>query len=304
MSTQRTPEPDSASLEQRFRSLKVWQRGSERAPNKPLLVLLALGALSRGQESLPFDEVEPKLRALLKEFGPTRRSVHPEYPFWRLQADKLWVVEADAPLTARAGNVDPTLASLRAVNARGAFPADVRLLLQERPDAIATVAAEVLEANFPETLHQDILDAVGLSVQTTVVTKRRRDPNFRGAVMVAYQYRCALCGLDLRVGSLTVGLEAAHIKWHQAAGPDSVDNGIAMCALHHKLFDFGAFTVDTGNRVLVSEQVNGSAQVEAVLLRHHGIEMAVPRRQDEHPNPAFLDWHLREVFKERALPAR
>jgi putative restriction endonuclease len=75
-----------------------------------------------------------------------------------------------------------------------------------------------------------------------------------------------------------------------------------MCSLHHKLFDFGAFTIDAGHRVLVSEQVNGSSQVEGVLLRHHGAGLLVPRRQEELPNPEFLNWHVREVFKERALP--
>ncbi|MFM0136953.1 hypothetical protein PQQ62_13040 [Caballeronia grimmiae] len=34
------------SILQRFYALKVWQRGDERAPHKPLLALLALGACS------------------------------------------------------------------------------------------------------------------------------------------------------------------------------------------------------------------------------------------------------------------
>ena len=38
----------------------------------------------------------------------------------------------------------------------------------------------------------------------------------------------------------TLGIEAAHIKWHQAGGPDTEDNGLALCTLHHKRFDRGA----------------------------------------------------------------
>ncbi len=287
---------------ERLRDLNVWQRGSERAPNKPLLVLLALGALSRGQASLSFEECEPKLRALLKEFGPTRKVQHPEYPFWRLQTDDIWVVTADAAATHWYSGAEPGVSALRAAHARGQFTPDVQRALLAQPGTIAQVASDVLEANFPETLHQDILDAVGFASTTTVVVPRRRDPNFRGAVLVAYQFRCALCGLDLRIGSLTVGLEAAHIKWHQARGPDTVSNGIALCSLHHKLFDFGAFTIGTNYHVLVSEQVNGSREVEGVLLRHHGGVLGVPRRTEEMPNPEFLDWHVREVFKQRALP--
>ena len=292
-----------ATILDRFAGLNVWQRGSERAPHKPLLILLALGALSRGQAMLTFEECEPKLRELLKEFGPPRKALHPEYPFWRLQNDELWLVESDTPLLAVQPTGDPTISALRAGHARGEFAPDIRKALLAKPGNIAAVAAEVLEASFPETLHQDILDAVGLTSETTVVSARRRDPNFRSSILVAYQYRCALCGLDLRIGSISVGLEAAHIKWHQARGPDTVDNGIALCTLHHKLFDFGAFTVDGGHRVRVSEQVNGSAQeVENVLLRQHGSVMSVPRRAEELPNPEFLQWHLKEVFKPRALP--
>lgn len=291
-----------ADILDRFQELSVWQRGSERAPHKPLLGLLALGALSRGEASLSFEQVEPKLAALLKEFGPTRKAYHPEYPFWRLQNDGLWVVTADEEMRSRTSNDDPPRSELRRAKAKGAFPEDVQRALLRQPAAIGAVAHQVLEQSFPETLHQDILDAVGLDDGIAAITRRRRDPNFRNAVLVAYQYRCAMCGLDLRVGTLTVGLEAAHIKWHQARGPDSVDNGIAFCALHHKLFDFGAFTVSDNHQVLVSEQVNGSSAVEDVLLRHHGREMAVPRRQEELPKPEFLRWHLTEVFKQRALP--
>lgn len=287
----------------RFQELNVWQRGAERAPHKPLLILLALGAFSRGEKVLSFAELEPKLAELLREFGPTRRSYHPEYPFWRLQKDGLWVVRTDRPLRLRQGNDDPPRTELRDANARGSFDADTMQDLLDRPEAIAEAAQQLLEDNFPETIHQDILDAVGLSVDRfTVAVRRARDPNFRSAVLVAYQYRCAMCGLDLRVGTLTVGLEAAHIKWHQARGPDSVDNGIAFCSMHHKLFDVGAFTVAEDHRLLVSEQVNGSQAVDDVLLRHHGQSMAVPRRAEELPRPEFLRWHLSEVFKQRALP--
>lgn len=291
---------------ERLSTLNVWQRGSERAPHKPLLVLLALGAFSRGECSLPFAEVETRLGALLKEFGPPRKTMHPEYPFWRLQKDSgLWVVTADKPLRERQSGDAPPISELRAAHARGALGQDVQDELLSEPSALSAAVHELLEENFPETLHQDIKDAIGFvepeaAPQTS--QRRRRDPNFRNAVLVAYQYRCAMCGLDLRVGTVSVGLDAAHIKWHQARGPDSVNNGMTLCTLHHKLLDFGAFTIAPDHRVLVSEHVNGSRAVDEVLMRHHGVSVSVPRRPDEHPNPEFLDWHRREVFKERALP--
>jgi putative restriction endonuclease len=291
-----------AEVIERFRGLNVWARGAERAPHKPLLLLLALGALSRGERVLPFKEVEVKLTELLREFGPTRKSMHPEYPFWRLQNDGLWVVKSDSTLHARKGNTDPTRSSLRAADAKGELAAEVVKALLAKPRRITEAAQLLLEENFPETLHRDIQNAVGLVVDVTTETRRARDPNFRNAVLVAYQYRCAMCGLDLRVGTITVGIEAAHIMWHQARGPDQVNNGYALCALHHKLFDYGAFTVAESGQILVSEHVNGSAMVDQVLMRHHGQQLAAPRRDEHVARPEFLQWHKAWVFKREALP--
>lgn len=70
----------------------------------------------------------------------------------------------------------------------------------------------LLDANFPESLHADICAVVGLGldvVEMQAITKqaasqRRRDPQFRDAVLVAYEYRCAMCGYDGRLGTEAV----------------------------------------------------------------------------------------------------
>jgi putative restriction endonuclease len=108
--------------------------------------------------------------------------------------------------------------------------------------------------------------------------------------------------MDLRINNVTIGLEAAHIRWHQADGPSSVDNGVALCTLHHKLFDRGAFTFEADRTVLISECVSGGGLFEHVLLRHHGQRLCAPVRPEHHPRPAFVKWHRTEVFKEQPRP--
>lgn len=161
----------------------------------------------------------------------------------------------------------------------------------------------MLAAHFPETLREDILAAVGLEVsdETESTTGRRREPNFRNAVLMAYGYRCAVCELDLRIGSITIGLEAAHVKWHQARGPDAVHNGVAVCGLHHKLFDLGAFHIGADRRILVSEQVHGSKGFEEVLL-HRGARAVEPVRKEHRVLADFVGWHFKQVFKREARP--
>ena len=284
----------------RIDRLNVWRRRGEQAPHKPLLLLLALGRLSQGEQTVPFLECEATLTELLREFGPSRTSYHPEYPFWRLQKDGLWEVASTQPLSSRQSNTDPTRRQLRAGHAVGRLPEEVRNTLLAKPALLAEAAQRLLSAHFPDALHQDILDAVGLSLQQESALRRRRDPKFRTRVLVAYEYRCALCGLDLRIGNVTIALEAAHIRWHQADGPDTEANGIALCSTHHKVFDLGAFTIHTDHRVLVSERVHGSGQFEDVLLRHHGAPINPPVRPEHAPSPDHLIWHRRQVFKEKA----
>lgn len=287
-----------------FENLAVWRRGSDRAPHKPLTILMALGLFSQGIRLVEFANNEERLTELLREFGPASKSYHPEYPFWRLQNDAVWVVEADREMAARISNSgDIPRTELRAANAAGHFSSDIEAAFAAEPRLVSEVAQLLLTAHFPESLHEDILDAVGLQLHFSSQTSRRRkrDPNFRKAVLGAYQYRCALCGLDLRIGNVTIGLEAAHIKWHQAQGPDEISNGLALCSLHHKLFDLGAFTLDYEYQVLVSEQVHGTGQLEHMLLRHHERRLKVPAGTEQQPFAEYVNWHRLEVFK---TPAR
>jgi putative restriction endonuclease len=144
----------------------------------------------------------------------------------------------------------------------------------------------------------DILAAVGLTLGTgTTKADRKRDPAFRQRVLTAYEYRCAVCGFDVRLGSVSIALDAAHIRWHQAGGPDVENNGLALWVLHHKTFDLGAFTLDREGVLLVSDQANGTAGFEEALLRHHGKRVRQAQRPEWAPEPGFLDWHGRQVFK-------
>ena len=95
----------------------------------------------------------------------------------------------------------------------------------------------------------------------------------------AYEYRCAVCGFDVRLGSVSIALDAAHIRWHQAGGPETESNGLALGVRHHKTFDLGAFTVSDGI-LLVSDQANGTTGFQETLMAYHGR----PIRDPQHPD--------------------
>lgn len=156
------------------------------------------------------------------------------------------------------------------------------------------VASDLLTAHFPDTVHDEILTAVGLDF---AVTRAVRNTLFRQHVLVAYGYRCLVCEFDARLGDSLVGIEAAHIMWHQAGGPGTVENGVAMCSLHHVLFDRGVFTLTPDFRVEVSKLANGGPPTEEQLLRFHAKQLKVPDDPASRPGEEYVTWHRSEVFK-------
>ncbi len=301
-----------------FEGIRRAQRAGVYAPHKPLLVLWALGRVQQGQARLaPFGEVDQPLQDLLAEFGPTGAAKNRHYPFWHLSSDgdgALWVLDAPADFLARPAGATPNLGELRSLGVQGGFHPDIDATLRTVPGLLESVAARVLDEYFPDTLHADIAAAVGLDLSRPVVlaaceppaaymasARRRRDPGFRERVLRAYEYRCCVCGFDLRVGRISAGLEAAHIQWHHTGGPDIESNGLSLCALHHKLFDLGAFTVEPAeHRVVFSQQAIAGDRSQQGELRHHGQRLIAPQQPDMSPSPAYLAWNLKYVFKDPA----
>lgn len=292
---------------QAFDRMRVWQQGDRRAVHKPLLVLHALAKVSSGGTAMEdWSDAEPRLKALLNEFGPDGSGRTRHYPFWHLQTDGLWQLEGPQNILSRPPAATPTLTELRSDHVRGGFPPALSKALQADPQLLATIARRIVEAHFPESIRGDVLAAVGLPDDLSAApmdaeARRHRDPAFREKVLLAYQYRCGVCGHDLRLGHQTIGLEAAHIKWFQAQGPDIVPNGIALCSLHHKIFDLGAFTILPGTYQMVfSQHLNGSDETARRMLAYHGAGLILPQSTDYLPRPEFLAWHQKQVFKNPA----
>lgn len=292
---------DSPEIRRRFKDLTVWRRGDQRAPHKPLLLLFALGQYANGAERLiPYEVVDAELEQLLFEFGPPRKSYHPQYPFWRLQNDGLWeVVGVGASAVNEAG--DARKSALLEEDAAGGLRAGAYERIRRNPELLRSLARTLLEGHFPSTLHGDICDAVGLGGLVHAAAPER-DPDFRINVLTAYEHRCAVCSFDVRLRHVLIGVEAAHIKWHQARGPSVVQNGLALCSLHHKLFDRGAFALSDERHVVVSEQAHGGEGLDDWLLRYHGSDLPSPVNDDYLPTRRYLQWHRREVFRGPARP--
>ncbi|MCY3711629.1 MAG: HNH endonuclease [Caldilineaceae bacterium] len=288
---------DRKEIARKFESLRVWQRGDERAPHKPLLILYAIGRLLHGaQRLLPYSEVDEKLGNLLREFGPKRRAYHTQHPFWRLQNDGVWEIP-EAYLISQTPSGDVTKRDLDVYEASGGFTEDIARQLQDDQDLALRIVQDILAAHFPPSIHEDILQAVELELPRVGTGHVKRDSDFLENVLKAYEYRCAVCGFDVRLRHQPVALEAAHIKWKQAGGPDSQTNGLALCVLHQRLFDRGAFILSRKMEIMVSDEANGSAGFQEWLMRFHGQQLKFPQRQSYYPDEEYVSWHVKQVFQ-------
>ena len=295
---------DREAIIQKFESLKPWKRSGKRAPHKPLLVLYAIRRLLQDRKRcLRYSEIHENLGKLLEEFGPTEARPRPYYPFWHLRNDGVWEIP-DAEKIRETKSGDPFKRDLDRHDVSGGFPKNIVHQLQDDSTLSLEVIQSLLEIHFPRSIHEEILQAVEIESplqsakpQRRDSKRRKRDRDFRANILKAYEDRCAICGFDVKLGTAPIALEAAHIRWHTHRGPDVVANGLALCSLHHKLFDRGAFTLSQQLEILVSDDAHGSVGFQEWLKNFHGEKIKLPQRQRYYPEVKFIGWHVREVFQ-------
>ena len=259
---------------------------------------MPLGKLLRGEDRLISyaDDIEENLKNLLREFGPRRDSYNPQFPFWRLQNDGIWEV-SDADRIRLTDSGDAYITDLRNYNVSGGFNETISEQLQNDSELTFDIIHSLLDAHFPPSLHEDILQAVDIELPLHAFDTRTRTSNFRKNVLRAYEYKCAVCGFDVKLGDTPIALDACHIRWQKAGGPDEAVNGLALCVMHHKLFDRGAYTLSKRLEILVSDDAHGTKGFQEWLMDFHREKINPPQRQSYYPEIDFIGWHVREVFQ-------
>jgi putative restriction endonuclease len=269
-------------------------------------VLLALGQLaSTGSSSMPWSVVQERLGSLLAEFGTaaTSGTSAAAYPFTRLRSDGVWQLSRDVPND----NVGP----LNEEPIDGYFTSEIEQELSRSSESLNAVARVLVESQFPLTIAPDVLTAVGLdpdvvfgspAAMVTFTQGRRRDANWRRQILAAWDRSCAFCGYDGALHGAPVGIEAAHIRWFNFGGPDNLDNGLALCSLHHKLLDRGAIGLSNPGTIFVSDAFSAVGDVGQSVYALHGRELR-SRPGTRLPATEHVLWHRQEVFKGKPLAA-
>jgi putative restriction endonuclease len=283
-------------LLKRFDKIRIFAKGGKLAPHKPLLLLYALAKLkNENAERIAFTDAEVIVGPLIQTYGSFNAKASVVYPYARLTNDHIWWVEPHE----KNSSGDLNLTEARDRRLKAGFSEDVLAAFRKDPKLIDNVAINLLDRNFSPSLHQDILDAVGMYLgddEREAVLRRKRDPRFRAMVLTAYYEQCCVCKYDAKMNGAAIALEAAHIKMHSVGGPDDIHNGLAFCVIHHKLFDLGAITVDPKLKVRVSERLTGDWG-RRLNDEFHEKEIMLPRSEKQHPKPDYVRWHNEQIFK-------
>lgn len=291
---------------EKLATLRMAPRGrGERYPHKPLLLLWLLGRLQqRGTSACTYEEAEKPVSRLLDDFGPpSANRYRAAMPFVHLESE-LWELDGD-----EGAALKDTRSALCRAHARGRLRPEVEDLLRKDPSLLAESARLLIDLNFTPTYLEPICADVGLDLEAAEEatwqhhkpSRPRRRPGFRSEVLHGWRNRCAMCGYDGAMGRDPAGLDAAHVVWHSQGGTDEADNGLALCAIHHVLFDLGALGLTADLTVRVSPHyVSRSEQGDRLVYSLDSRPLLDPAPRHPAPSPHHVEWHTRQVFKSSA----
>ncbi len=123
---------------------------------------------------------------------------------------------------------------------------------------------------------------------TATTQVRMHQRSFRERVILAYRRCCAIC--RLKHPEL---LEAAHIiPDRNPRGRPTVNNGLALCTLHHRAFDRHVLGIRPDYKIDLRPDI--LEEEDGPMLRHglqgfQGKTILLPRRQVEKPSQRYLE---------------
>ncbi len=123
---------------------------------------------------------------------------------------------------------------------------------------------------------------------TVEAKKRLHQDMFRGAVLRAYAQRCAVCRLPRREL-----LDAAHIVADRdPRGVPHVNNGLALCKLHHGAYDANLLGVRPDHVIEIAPRLMAEHDGPTLELGLKGFDaksLHLPRSESERPSPDYLE---------------
>ncbi len=93
----------------------------------------------------------------------------------------------------------------------------------------------------------------------TVIVKHKtykRDNKTIAQIKVLRDFKCQICGTQIKKGKGGFYIEAAHIKPKNKMGRETPDNILVLCPNHHKEFDYGSRKIIDHNKSFIEFNMN------------------------------------------------
>ena len=288
-----------------FRKLTDLNKARDNAPHKPLLLLVFLEIVEKGEfdgGSLP---LTPELAYRFDTFFEVvrnRRSARPDVrlPFHHLSTQGFW-----SPRTL-AGDVSKH----RSITAYVVPDPDFVDACRD-PEFRLKARCILIETHFEPAERNALYHLVAIEIPKADKIARdaffetandaeiaARSARFRLDIVSAYNYTCALTGYRVTTISSGAIVDAAHI--HQFANSRNNDpkNGIALCRNAHWQFDVGLWAVDDKYCIIVAEDAFSEASPnQKPLAEMGGQRLLLPRDERVWPSKVHLAWHRTHKFK-------
>lgn len=295
----------------RLYNLKRDKRGMYERPHKPAFLLAIVELLDRGVVTTNRFSLDAELVAAFKRYfaivrrGDDQPTV--ENPFFFLSGDGFWSLRpaGGGPPLYQRGNVSraPTRTMLRTVT--GSFDPEFFSALLADARSRACLREALVSRYFPE--HRDRLAALTIRPRSDAVREdrpaynRARDGAFRRIVLELYDYRCAACGVRVRLPDDRSLVEAAHLIPFEVSRNDKPNNGLALCPNHHWAMDrfLIAPCPDAGTPAgvwkvgkLLDERIDGQKDLVALANRH----VIPPHEPQFYPDIEALRWREQHLM--------
>lgn len=275
-------------------------RTLDKHPHKPLLLLAVLDLVASRYFVDNDIELTPELSRVFDDlwlaalpYGPEPGDIR--QPMKHLETNGFW---------------HPTGASQRFVRGRSVHLDDELWQLMQDEKNRAALREALITAHFsPEAaealrsrsrMSEAALVYARTMLEASVVRESAelpvRSQAFRIAVVRAYDYRCAICGVRIFNEEGRTVVDAAHIVPWSRTQNDTPQNGMALCKLCHWSFDAGMLSVDDNYSVLTSSRLNRDRNHPGILTIVAAREILKPAEPSLWPDKENLAWHRSHTF--------
>lgn len=117
------------------------------------------------------------------------------------------------------------------------------------------------------------------------IVRRRGQPGFRQALIVAYEGKCAITGCDVKDA-----LEAAHITPYMGNHTNTIENGLLLRADIHTLFDLGLVAISPIDLKVILHRDLRDGHYGYL----HGKMMNPPKSRSDWPSTTALEKHKKD----------